>query len=115
MPKTTVVLEHFNESETKGLKPRLCVMLQAMRYLTGLPIVITSGLRPGDRGAHGSGDGVDISDNGLGAPVASRWRQATLAAAYAVGFRRVGIYDRHIHVDIATTLPQDVSWWDTSD
>jgi len=38
----------------------------------------------------------------------------TCAALLQAGFRRIGIYDKHIHADIDKTLPQDVMWWGVS-
>lgn len=108
-------LENFTQSETEGLSDELLVKLQAVRYAVGKPMFVTSGYRHGDSGAHGSGAGVDISDNGVGADVGSRWRFLVLRAALAVGFNRIGVYDRHIHLDVSKEHDQEVVWWGTSD
>lgn len=45
----------------------------------------------------------------LSAP--SSWkRHMILASAYKFGFRRVGIGERHIHLDADLTKPQCVTW-----
>lgn len=119
MIPATTVLENFTEKEVQRhgpLEPELLVKLQVIRYKTGLPIHITSGLRHGDEGDHGDddddgeGEGVDISDNGRGKPISSRWRFEVEKAAYEVGLRRKGSYDRHIHLGISKEADQDVSW-----
>lgn len=116
MPLTTAVIENFSSEELSGLSDDLKVKLQALRYLSGQRIHVTSGVRGGDSGsAHSEGVAVDISDNNTGADVASRWRFHILKAAFAVGFDRIGIYDRHIHLDTSKTKDKEVAWWSTSD
>lgn len=113
--KATVELDNFTVSEADGLSTKLLVFLQTIRYITGEPIYITSGLRPGDPKAHGRGYAVDISDNQSGEPISSTWRMKVLGAALMVGLTRIGDYDRHIHIDVDPTLPQDVLWHGVSD
>ncbi len=66
--------------------------------------VITSGLRPGSRGSHSEGLAVDIRCKD------SHKRARFVAALTAAGFCRIGLYDLHIHVDIAVDRPQNVLW-----
>lgn len=109
-------LENFSPAELVGLSDELKVKLQALRYLSQEKMYVTSGLRPGDSGStHSAGAAVDISDNNTGEPIGSRWRFKVLRAAFAIGFNRIGIYDRHIHIDVSKTKDQDVAWWSTSD
>lgn len=115
MSAATTELEHFSPQEVEGLTPRMKVHLQALRYMVGIPLCVTSGLRPNSSGEHSEGDGVDLSDNMTGAPISSPFRHKVLKAAYALGFRRIGDYDRHIHIGLSTTRPLDVTWWKTSD
>lgn len=115
-------LRYFSEAEVAGLDPTFAEMLDQMRTIatnmarvdnqppSTAAIKITSGLRKGDPGAHGLGLAVDF------ACTASRPRYYLLRAALAVGFRRIGVYDRHIHVDIADSIvgperfPGEVVW-----
>lgn len=78
-------------------------MLDYARDLAAVPFVITSSLRSREHneaigGAYGSshlfGDAVDISCEPFLRPV-------ILPALFAAGFRRVGIYANHVHVDIS--------------
>lgn len=119
MSKATTDLENFTQEEVSRvgpLDPKLLVMLQAIRYQADLPIHLTSGLRETEDGGHGDhdndndGEGVDISDNLEGKPIGSRWRYKVTKAAYAVGFKRVGTYDRHLHLDVRSDRDQDVNW-----
>lgn len=112
----TVNAENFKTTEVRGLKDRLVIMLQMIRWQVGAPIYVTSGLRPTDKDSeHVFGLGVDISDNKEGKELSSRWRFLVLKAAFALGIRRIGIYDRHIHLGISESKDQDVAWWGTSD
>ena len=111
-------IQHFTESEfaphADEMTGRLLRKLDDTRHIADVPIYITSHYRPGDDGAHGIGDAVDISDNSNGDDIGSRWRHRVLDAAYACKFRRIGIYDKHIHLDISVTRDQDVTWIGTS-
>ena len=81
-----------------------------------VPVIITSGIRPPDKdttgdstkSAHTSGHAVDIRAR------ASRDRFYILGAIYAVGFKRIGIYDKHLHVDTSPNHDSDVCWWGKS-
>ena len=112
--KASVELENFTVSEVDALDTRLQVFLQALRYIVGEPIYITSGLRVESTTAHGDGTAVDISDNQGGAPLKSQWRHKVLKALYGMGFERIGTYDLHIHLDVNLTFPQSVTWWGRS-
>jgi hypothetical protein len=82
--------------------------LDDARSIAGVPFVLTSAFRAGDPRSHGRGLAVDIrcSDS------ETRWR--ILKGVILAGFLRIGIYDRHIHVDIDESLPQRVAWWGRS-
>ncbi len=98
----------FSERETRGLDPELVRMLDHARGLSGVPFAISSGYRKGDPLAHGlvPGKGVDIKC------ARSRRRQLIYDALRAAGFTRIGVYDRHLHADIAKgrKFPQNVTW-----
>lgn len=111
------LLKHFKPEEfdrPEKMNHKLLYRLDRVRALAGVPIYVTSSYRSGDERSHGDGEAVDISDNLKGKPVSSVWRFKVLSAALWVGFRRVGIYDRHIHLDVSTSLPGEVCWWGTS-
>lgn len=92
---------------------RLVDKLDFARSLAKVPFIITQG-RPGLHspssitGAHPKGLAVDI------ACTRSHDRMKMVAAAIIAGFKRIGVYDRHIHLDIDETLPQEVLWWGKS-
>ena len=85
-------------------------ILDFVRASAEMPIYITSDYREGDSGDHGTGEGVDISDNQHGNDISSRWRWKVLAAAYAFDIARIGIYEKHIHLGISARLDQKVAW-----
>lgn len=106
-------INHFKPSEftaPEKMESRLVRALDRVRERAGVPIHVTSSYRDGDDGAHGSGWAVDISDNMEGNDIGSRWRFLVVNAAYRAGFRRIGVYDRHVHIDLDTSRDQDVLW-----
>lgn len=110
-------LDHFAPSEFTApdkMETQLLLALDETRRKAGVPIYITSSYRDGDAKSHGRGWAVDISDNLEGKDCKSRWRYHVLKALLGSGFRRVGVYDRHIHADMDPSLPDKVIWWGTS-
>jgi len=77
----------------------LIARLDLARIKAGIPFSVSSSFRPGDPGAHGKGLAVDIRAHN------SKTRFAIVKAAIAAGFPRIGVYDRHIHLDVDTSLP----------
>jgi hypothetical protein len=105
----------FTEDEIIGLDDKLVSMLDRARELAGIPFIITCGLVFDDK------PGSHVSDSahlrGLAADLRcpfSVWRFHMLPALLSVGFRRIGVYDKHLHADIDPSLPQDVIWWGVS-
>ena len=103
----------FNNEETKGLDHLFAVRLDHARERSWVKYRITSGYRSAQENqevggvpdsAHVKGLGVDLAaDN-------STDRCQILKGLFAVGFKRIGVYDKHIHVDDDKTKPQDVIW-----
>lgn len=111
-------LDHFDASEftePDRMQTQLLLALDETRRKAAFPIRITSSYRGGDPKSHGRGWAVDISDNLRGDPVTSAWRFAVVRAAVGSGFRRIGIYNKHLHLDMDPELPQPVMWWGVSD
>lgn len=106
-------LKYFTESEVEGLNPRLALMLDQLRDKAETPVFITCGLRVQAHNeqvggvadsSHLKGLGVDIRCND------SVTRYKLLWAAFAIGFKRIEIAPRHLHLDISETAPQNVCW-----
>ena len=109
-------MTHFSDDEftnVENMDPMLGRMLDYMRTKYGSPITITSSYRAhtGERSsahevdARGLWQGVDIRVS------TSRSRFGLVGAALKAGFRRIGVYNRHIHLDIAEEgFAQDVIW-----
>ena len=106
-------MTHFTSAEIAGLQPRLVGMIEEARTIAGVPFIITSGLRTSAQNQ--SAQGVDNSAHlrGLGVDLACSDAQARffmLVGLVRVGFRRLGIYDHHVHADCDDSLPQNVVW-----
>lgn len=86
------------------LRRSIISRLQMAERFADRNFTITSAFREGDDGAHGDGSAVDIRCS------SSTDRYAIVKALTDAGFRRIGIYDRHIHADLSLTRPQSVMW-----
>lgn len=103
-------LRYFSAREfqrPESMSYELLWLLDQARELACVPFVITSDVRPGSP-EHVLGCAVDIRCHD------SSTRFRILKAVMRVGFRRVGVYDRHIHVGVASDLVQDVVWMGVS-
>lgn len=104
---------YFKDEEVEGLEFELVAMLDRARHFAGSPFIITSGKRTSDSNsaaggvessAHLEGLAVDLSvDN-------SYHRFEMINGLLKAGFKRIGVYDRHIHVDIDMSKPKPVIW-----
>ena len=94
------------------VSPALVERLQRIRDAMLMPIRITSGYRcptyndkiGGEKhSAHTTGEGVDVMIP------SNHYRYLFLEEALR-WFLRIGIYDRHIHVDVSGELPRPRCW-----
>ena len=110
-------LRYFNADEfaphADKMNPELLRMLDQVRHLAGVPMVITSAYRDPEHNrrvggasnsAHLRGTAVDV---GITDSVS---RYLILAAAIQVGFRRIGVGNSFIHLDVDEELPPNVVW-----
>lgn len=113
---------YFKDWEVKGLDIELVAMLDKARHRTGLPYVITDGLRTGagtidrnavNNSAHLSGNAVDLRCPNY----RCLWKM--LDGLFFAGFKRIGVYfsletgkpvPTHVHVDNDLTKDQEVLW-----
>lgn len=104
---------YFTEAEVEGLDSELVAKLDWARGRAQVPFIITSGKRSPaenervmgvDASAHIKGLAVDLRC--ADSPTRYRMLQALILA----GFKRIGIYDKHLHVDLDESLPQEVAW-----
>lgn len=94
-----------------GIDDNFVTLLDQARHLACVPFVITSGYRCeihdkalGGKGNHTTGKAVDILCTD------SSTRYAILEALFRVGFQRIEVAPRHIHVDQAPDKPPYVCW-----
>ena len=92
------------------LSKELLVRLDHARQIAEVPFFITSDYRFADHKAHGLGLAVDVADDPYADGITSTWRMTVVKAALGAGFRRIGVYDKHIHLDIWEGVIQDVLW-----
>lgn len=105
--------KYFKPNEVSGLKDELVQKLDGARELAHIPFVITSGLRSPEHntevgGVEGSehitGEGCDLRVRN------SHERFLILNSALKVGFNRIGLYPKHIHLGVSKSNPQEVVW-----
>lgn len=108
--------KHFTEEEVRGLDVHLVDRLDAAREIAGVPFTITSGSRSAvdneramgvENSAHLKGLAVDLH---IEDDPASYSRFLMVSALLQVGFKRLGVYDRHIHADLDDSLPTPRMW-----
>jgi len=94
------------------IDPRFIYKLQAARDVYGQAMTITSGYRCVGYNALVGGEADSAHVKGCGADIActssrDRWLLLKSLVPY---FNRVGIYDKHLHVDDDSDKPQFVIW-----
>lgn len=103
----------FQISEIEGLDTELVAKLDWARGRAQVPFIITSGKRTPEQNEQVMGVDASAHIKGLAVDLRcsnSQDRYKMLNALLLAGFKRVGIYSAHIHVDLDTSLPQEVSW-----
>lgn len=103
----------FRDNEIEGLDKELVAMLDWARGRSGVPFVITCGLRTAEENAGVGGVQDSAHLRGLGVDLAcsdASARYRMVQALLLAGFKRIGIYDKHIHADRDPSLPQEVIW-----
>lgn len=110
--------KHFSEEEVSGLNLDLVAMLDLAREICGFPFKITSGLRTPEKNA--AVGGVEDSSHikglavDLAAPIEAGLREKMAWSLGLAGFKRIGSYERHFHVDIDAWKDQYVMWFGKS-
>lgn len=94
----------FRKGVNRNLKPSFKMFLDLAEGLSGVQFTITDAVRVGGVGSHQDMEAVDIACG------TSRRRHKILEGLRRAGFHRIGIYDRHIHVDRSLTRPAEVTW-----
>ena len=110
-------LDEFDSPDEPGsggqMQPQFLAKLDEARHIAGVPFRINSGYRTeawnqrvnGSKGSsHLTGWAADIQ------ATTSNRRYLVLSALIRVGFRRIGIADTFIHVDMDPSKPQNITW-----
>jgi zinc D-Ala-D-Ala carboxypeptidase len=96
-----------------GMQIEIMWRLDAIRWMIGMPLVVTSGFRTEEHNAEVGGVDSSAHADGYAVDVACRTsglRHAILHAAQDVGISRVGIARTFIHLDCDPSKPQAVAW-----
>ena len=107
-------LDEFDSPDLPGsgaqMQPEFLQKLDEARHIAGVPFRINSGYRTA---AHNASSSTSSHLTGWAADIqatTSNRRYLVLSALIRVGFRRIGIADTFIHVDMDPDKPQNVSW-----
>jgi len=88
--------------------------LQQARTIAGIPFLITSGFRCAFENKRRGGDDNSAHLRGMAADIAAhtgQQRYKIIEALLGVGLNRLGIYERHIHVDVDQTMHPCYIWY----
>ena len=117
-------VKHFRRNEFKQpdqVSPELIRRLDHVRALAKTKMTITSSFRHlkskalNKRTSAHQPDGKHIYHGVDVRVTSSQARHRILKAVYEVGFARIGVYDKHIHLDVARKeFGQNVTWWGKS-
>lgn len=105
--------KYFKDEEVAGLIPDVIYKLDRARELFGAPILITSGFRDATKNDNAGGVKDSAHTKGMAVDIrcADQDMQKRLIWALCLaGFRRLGAYDRHIHVDVDDDKPSPAFW-----
>lgn len=99
-----------------GMNPTFMAKLITARERAGIPFSLTSAYRCPDYNRSDAVGGTEGSSHTIGRGVdikciGNRQRWTVLNALLSVGFNRIGIYEKHIHVDDDPTKDPDVVWY----
>jgi hypothetical protein len=107
---------YFTDDEVKGLNPDLVYKLDRMRSFLGIPIRLTETVAKGGshvkNSAHETGHAADFTIRKKSDPSNYTLQEQLLIAwaAGRAGFSRIGVYNRHCHVDVDSGKPSPAIW-----
>lgn len=110
--------KYYSDEDGVGMSADLMDRVDHACELAGFKFTRTSGLRTVDSNA--AAGGVQDSSHlkglalDLAKPVGQQEIEKMLWALGLAGIRRVGNYDRHVHVDVDPAKVQDVMWYGKS-
>lgn len=99
-----------DQPKAKGLDPMLLNMAQEVQDDCKIQLAINEGVPATTEGSHVKdsehfdGKGIDLS------AIDGVTRMKIVKSALKVGFKRIGVYTRHVHLGTSPNLPQDVMW-----
>lgn len=97
----------------EDMEPALLELLDEAREVAGIPFIINSAYRSVEHEHEQGRDGSSSHTKGLAVDIrttTSRERFLILSAVLRVGFKRIGIGENFIHVDIDKEKPEMLVW-----
>lgn len=88
-------------------------LLDKLRHRCGFPLYITSGYRSKEYNELMGGSHLSAHTKGLAVDIrcsTSYERLIIVIEAFKLGINRIGVYNKHVHLDIDETLPPLVMW-----
>ena len=95
------------------VQPIFMERLYAARVILKEPMIITRGYSSREHNKNVGGVRDSSHEKGLGVDIRchdSKYRLKLIGSLLDVEFTRIGIYDKHIHVDNDPELPPNVMW-----
>lgn len=91
------------KGDIEGLSSFLKWKLEELEKVVGFELEITSGKRSDANSSHYTGLAADIA-------VSGGWQRLQVVRWAVDVFPRVGVYPRHVHVDLDKSRPYPVLW-----
>lgn len=95
--------KYFKDSEIKGLEPNFVLKLDQARTVAGTPFILTSTVRTEEENKKAGGVENSLHMQGLAVDIrckTSAERFKMIFGLLTAGFKDIGIYKGHIHVEI---------------
>lgn len=97
-----------------GLNPAFLEILTKIANKLSFDLVVTEGIPANTTGSHVK-DSAHFRGLAVDLRVGNGWERYQLTkAALEAGIRRIGVYTKHIHLDVDPKLPSPVIWAGTS-
>lgn len=114
------IYKYFTLKEVSGLEKNFVEKLDMVRGYWGYPIIISKngGYRTPEQNKKAGGVSDSAHIKGLAADIKTPNSKSKLDkliwAIGMAGISRIGIYDKHLHIDIDLHKPQNVIWYGKS-
>lgn len=98
----------------KKMNHEFIKFLDTLRWLSGVMFYVNSGYRTKRYNTKIKGSENSAHLRGLAADICAEsnfTKNYILKACFIMGIPRIGIYEKHIHIDCDLSLPHPIVWW----